>query len=293
MITEDFRRLGLFLISTLFALTLTACGGGGGGGTSGSGGGSADVSGLRLQITDAPVDDLYAVCINFSQAEIHPSDDSGNIFLDLAGTSDDVCTNNGASPPASGRTIDLKALTSGDAVMLLEENALDAGDYSWIRLYLDLDDTFVIVDESDASIPANWQPLDCPSCTDANSGLKLNRSFTIETTGWVDFTIDFDLRKSINMYGNPKKYRLRPTLRIIDTELASSQIAGTVVDERTPPTANPADPTGCVAYFYEGASADITPDDICESPDTNICPESDRPLTSAGVVYDDVVRQGV
>ncbi len=91
--------------------------------------------------------------------------------------------------------------------------------------------------------------LDCSSCD--QSHLKLNRSFTIENTGFIGFTIDFDLQKSLTLQlpQSVKRrpdyaYKLRPTLRILDTELASTFIWGSATDTRDPQEA-PADPTGC------------------------------------------------
>jgi hypothetical protein len=90
----------------------------------------------------------------------------------------------------------------------------------------------------------------CPSCD--KSGFKLVRAFDVEATGWVDFTIDFDLRKSLTLR-RPNKVRadfdyiLRPTLRILDTELASSFIHGMVEDQHPE-----IDPDVCWVYLYEG-----------------------------------------
>jgi hypothetical protein len=70
--------------------------------------------------------------------------------------------------------------------------------------------------------------------------------------GWP-YTIDFDLRKSITLRQrnkpNPQDndYKLPPTLRILDTEIASSFLFGTVTATCTEP-ANPADPSGCAVY---------------------------------------------
>ena len=250
------------------ALLLTACGGGGGGG------GSASGSGFSLGLTDAPVSDLALVCVTFTEVIVHPSDGSDDTVIDVTdGEDSPECRDAG-----DGKTINLKSLNEGNSIMLVDEYPLQGGDYSWIRLVIDPDNTYVVVDEGGAELL-----LDCSSCD--QSHLKLNRSFNIEAEGWVAFTIDFDLRKSITLRNrnkpNPQDfdYKLRPTLRIVDTGIASSFIWGYVTDTRS-------EPTECAVYVYEG---NVTPDDICVTTDVQgapvDCPSDDaRPYMTANVV---------
>jgi hypothetical protein len=206
------------------ALMLTACGS-----DSGGGGGSAGSSGLSLNITDAPVlnEDIAEVWVRFTNVIIHPSDGSPDIEEPVT---------DGTNPWID---INLKDLTEGKT-MLLGEFDLDAGGYSWIRLDIDPENTVIVertvMGEPDGEgnsenddIIHEPKKLDCSSCD--QSHLKLNRSFTIENTGWTNFTIDFDLQKSLTLQlpqsVKPRPeyaYKLRPTLRIIDTELASTFI---------------------------------------------------------------------
>ena len=249
-------------------------------GVGGGGDSSSDGSGtLSLNITDAPVlnDDIAEVWVRFTHVIIHSDggDDTPQPVTD--GTNDWI-------------DINLKELTEGKT-MLLGEFDLPAGHYSWIRLDIDPDNTVIIErtvvgesDEVDDSEPDTLYPamrLDCSSCD--QSHLKLNRSFTIENTGWTNFTIDFDLKKSLTLQlpqsEKPRPhdaYKLRPTLRILDTELASTFIWGSVTD--------PADPTGCRVYTYTGTPTTL--DDICvdDSPAV-ICEPANtqRPLEAADV----------
>jgi hypothetical protein len=170
--------------------------------------------------------------------------------------------------------------------MLLEEYPLPVGDYSWLRLVIDPDParTYVIVDEGGAQLA-----LDCSSCDESH--LKLHRRFRIEEEGWIAFTIDFDLRKSMTLRPRNKPdpqdfdYKLKPSLRILDTELASSYLYGTVTDSRSV-AADPAHPGECTVYVYQGGVDVIEPDDICTDPDAAVCPAGDRPLTAAEVMLD-------
>lgn len=239
-----------YIVAAAIALLLTACGGGGG-----EDGIAPSSSGLSLNITDAPVDDelIASVWVRFTRVIIHSA--SGNdIVVDVVDPD---------NPDNHFLDIDLMQLTEG-AVMLLGEFPLDPGDYQWARLEIDLDYTYV------EEIDGGTYPMDCPSCTAEQSGLKLNRPFTIEENGWVAWTIDFDLLKSLTMHPQNQnvgrnKYRLRPTLRIIETELASAYIYGEVTDNRSEEIA-PA-PTDCWVYVYEGISDVVEPDDLCFTED--------------------------
>ena len=66
-------------------------------------------------------------------------------------------------------------------------------------------------------------------------------------------------------------------LRILETELASSYMHGTVTDLRSVMVC-PGAPDGCWVYVYDGGTATIVPDDICLDPDATIIRLADRPL---------------
>ncbi len=272
----NIKKVFHFFYFMIFVLALGLAGCGGGSGSSSSG------SGIVLNITDAPVfdEDIAAVWVRFTQVIVKPSNDASDLIV--------VDVVNDAGDP--WRDIELKSLVGGKT-MLLGEVPLVAGDYSWIRLVIDPENTHIIETGGGDYL------VDCSSCTESN--LKLNRSFTIEAGGWIDFTIDFDLRKSItlrrpNQTREDFDYKLRPTLRILDAELASSFIHGMVTDLRTE-MANPATPgDGCWVYVYEG---DLNPDDVCVDdpdalPDPVVCPVAvdRRPDITAQVttVFNDI-----
>ena len=279
---RNFWKLGA--IASTFMM-LAACGGGGGGDSDGTGT-------LSLSITDAPVlnEDIAEVIVCFTDVIIHPSNGDPDRIEDVR--NDD----------GSCREINLKELTNGKSVVLGEFD-IPAGDYSWIRLDIDPGNTVIIerdvVGEPDGEGNSETDDtlydsalLDCSSCD--QSHLKLNRSFTIENTGFIGFTIDFDLQKSLTLQlpQSEKRrpddaYKLRPTLRILDTELASTFIWGSVTDTRATKE-DPADPTGCEIYVYTGDEATIIPDDICVPAhefDTSCdAVNNQRPLTIADVI---------
>jgi hypothetical protein len=185
--------------------------------------------------------------------------------------SDTACT----TPPAPER-FDLLALNSGNAESLLKDFTLPSGSYSWIRLMVDTDG------EDDSCIDVVMDGMDgmgdmCHELTipsNAQTGLKLNRGFVVPAGGSADFTIDFDLRKSVHYTGTDPdtgEYMLRPTLRLADNVMAGN-IIGTV-----DPSLVPADCTPAV-YVFAGSGA--TPDDI----DTDATVPD--PLTTATVKPD-------
>ena len=242
------------------ALMLTACGGDSS---------SDDTAPLSVSITDAPVDGASEVVITFTGVTVQADDGTRTTYP--------------VEDPLTGelwRSIDLLALGGGEQIVLLDDVPLDYGRYSWIRLEVDLsypDKAYIAFED----YPDALFELRCSSC--AQSDLKLNRSFTVgevcETDGSLEpedseldepcgtgeagvaFTIDFDLRKSITDPQSGDYYKLRPTLRIVETELAGNFTG--MVDESLIPKPEMVEEdksSGCSVYTFAGSNVD--PDDI-------------------------------
>jgi hypothetical protein len=275
MAMKNSSKLFGHLTAVLITVLLVGCGGGGDGGSGGTGT-------LSLSLTDAPVknEDIAEVIVCFTDVIIHPSNGEPNVEADVR-NEDGTC-----------REINLKELTNGNSV-LLGEFDIPAGHYSWIRLDIDPDNTVIAErevvgepDEVDDSEPDTVYPsalLDCSSCDESH--LKLNRSFTIDNTGFIAFTIDFDLQKSLTLQlpqsEKPRPnlaYKLHPTLRMLDTELASTYIWGSVTDI-TPIGGTTL--TDCRVYTYTGDMDTVEPDDICNAGCTEGLNPGDRPLDIA------------
>jgi hypothetical protein len=191
-------------------LALAACGGSGDGSRDG-----ADLTpvtelgALTLRITDAPVDSALRVVVEFTGLEVKAqAEGQPEIFT--------------FDPP---RQIDLLALAGGGSEILLEEEILPAGRYEWIRLKVnagrDASDSFIELDDG------GIYPLFIPSGN--QTGLKLVQGFVVPAGGLADFTIDFDLRRSvIAPPGLGGVHILKPALRLVDnTEVGA--IAGEVL----------------------------------------------------------------
>lgn len=185
------------------AALLAACGGGGGGTSTGR---------ISLGLTDAPVDTADSLVVEFYGVELQPADGSP-IRFDYSPR----C----AADPASCQ-IDLLALTGGASEPILDGEVIPAGHYNWLRLLVNARpherDSYIVVggSEYELAIPSG-----------AQSGLKLNRGFNVPAGGHADFTVDFDLRKSVHDPAGSSDYVLRPTLRIVDNATVGA-IAGTV-----------------------------------------------------------------
>ena len=222
-------------IAALIFAGLAACDGG-------SGATQESTGQMSLSITDAPLDTATSVVVQFSGVAFKREGSAAEIIETLI---------------PSPRQLDLLEYQEGRAALLLDSVTLPAGKYEWIRLIVDnqpnVRDSYLV------QTPGQECELRVPS--GAESGLKLNRGFTLPADGSVALTIDFDLRKSIHAPPGQsgeapdctQAYLLRPTLRIVDDANVGA-IAGTVhsalVTEQ------------CLPKVYVFAGNDVVPDDI-------------------------------
>jgi hypothetical protein len=228
----------IFMALFFSGLYIVGCGGDGGvgdGGVGDGGGGNgvgSSTGTLTLSVTDSPVDVANRVVVVFSGVEVKPADgDSVSFTFD------------------EDREIDLLAQAGGESEVILNSVTLGAGRYNWVRLAVRAEkgtvDSFIELE--DLTIESLYVP------SGGKTGLKVNTSFNVPAGGEADFTVDFDLRKSVHDPEGFDDYILRPTLRIVDnTEVGS--IAGTVVSSLLDPGG------GNAVYVYEGP--DVGPDDI-------------------------------
>ena len=184
------------MIAASLTLILTACGG--------SGGDSSSTGSLSLSVTDAPVDTADNVVVEFNGVEIKPTD-GDSITFDY--------TERCVADPASCQ-IDLLALSDGTSELILDDETVASGQYDWLRLMVKAEPG-----ERDSYIVVNGQEFELRIPSGAQTGLKINGGFVVPAGGESSFTIDFDLRKSVNDPQGPPAsddYILRPTLRMVD-----------------------------------------------------------------------------
>jgi hypothetical protein len=177
------------------ALLLAGCGGGGGGG----GIAATPATGqLTVGLTDGPIDDAEAVVVTFTGLELQRTNGE-RVQIDF--------------PTDAAKHIDLLALQGGTTGELTSGASVPAGEYQWLRLKV-----VAAQNASDSYIrlkTGEQYPLWIPS--GAETGLKLNRAFTVAQGSITNLLIDFDLRKSIHAPpGQAPNWLLRPTLRMMD-----------------------------------------------------------------------------
>ena len=241
-----------FLSILFISISMTACGGGNVQGT-----GTVEVG-----ITDAPVDSAEAVVIHFTEAILHGPDGNTTVPVTDPVTGD------------PGRSIDLLQLQGGMWTGLFTD-VVTAGQYSWIRLTLDLSQSYI-------QINGQQYALRCTSCE--NNGYRLNRSFTVATDSTMALMLDFDLRKSITDPSSSLDYILRPTVRVVET-VASGVITGEIDPSLI---ANLGGFTGCSVYAFEGNDALL--DDVYIPIDMAIPAEQNNPISTA-MVYENNIYQ--
>jgi hypothetical protein len=228
-----------------------------GGGSSSSSTGDATGT-LSLDITDAPVDNVTEVWVQFTGVRIQPRDGNAIEFA--------------FEEPLN---IDLLTLTGENSASLLNNQSVPAGEYNWIAL--DVNAQFDGDFSSHVVVDGGMVELQVPS--GSQQGLRLVSGFTVTANQNSSFIIDWDLRKGLTDPPGQAGMFLRPALRIVD-RTEHGTISGTVADALTMDascTSDPAAGSGNLVYVYEGA--DVTPVDIDGSdPD---------PLTTGRVAVND------
>lgn len=246
-----------FLLASSFA-TLVACGGSSGGDTSGT---TSDSGSFSLAVTDAPIDSANAVVVEFAGVSIQPADGEVIEF-----TFDEP------------KSIDLLNLQGTASEPLLSNETLPAGDYEWIRLHVNAENDGVL----DSYIDINGDMIELWVPSGAQTGLKLVSGFTVGAGAEVDFTIDFDLRKSITLPGPPGGSMavggaiLKPALRLVNN-IEVGSIAGTVNETLVTEQCTDATVSTGAVYVYSGADATLA----------DVSGEDNDPLISAFVTFEE------
>jgi hypothetical protein len=229
-------------ISAAFAaLMLTACGSDSGGGGGGGGGSTGTTS---LSLTDAPIDEALDVTVRFDGVEFQPNDgDRFMLYLaDTTGTCEVVDDQDSANP-CEVNLLDYQGI---DRITIVDRATMPAGQYSWLRLILN--------DEPGSITLKSGSQFDLRVPGGGETGLKLHSGFIVAVGNHTDYTIDFDLRKSVHDPVGSPEYILRPTLRIMDNSQVGS-LSGNVDTNFF----GGGDCTGAV-YIFDGDTLDA-PDD--------------------------------
>lgn len=265
-------RLTQTILILLLGVALAACGtdtgsgaqtrGFGGASTPGvsmttSFGGSANRSSFSLRLTDAPIDGLAKVVVQFTAVEMKLQ--SGDWIR--------------YTLPAP-QPIDLLALHGLTTADLLVNMPIEPGDYQQIRFLVD----DVPMANYVELIGGGIEPLKVPKAT--TKGIKIKENFTIPDNRLMNFTVDFDLRKSVKRKKSNGEYKLKAKARlVVDSNVGV--IRGTVNPLLLlAPTCSDIDvDTHNAVYVYAGHNT--TPGDIDDSSGANA-----EPLTTTAIKYD-------
>jgi len=229
------------------AAMLAACG-------SSDDGGQPQTGFLTVGITDAPVDMASAVVVKFTGVELKPKDGPAfSIDFDAP------------------KSLDLVQLQGEDRALLLDDEEVVAGQYEWMRLKVVADPD--VPGDSYLQLTATGSECELRVPSGDQTGLKLIRGFTIGVGGTTDFTIDFDLRRSIVAPPgqqtivdtcNNQAFMLKPVLRMVDN-LQVGAISGDVhpnlIDANCIPAGEEPYPGNVYLFGPIPAGEDVTPDD--------------------------------
>lgn len=260
--THPTIRSAAALAAATAMLALAGCGGDGDSGPR--------TGTLNLGITDSPVDQVSAVVVEFTGVELKPK--GGPAF---------------SRDFATPKQIELLSLQGVNREMLLENESVPAGEYEWLRLKVNVDpdvrDSYVTLADGDCE-------MRIPSGNE--SGLKLIRGFTVGVGTITDFTLDFDLRKSlIEPPGQAsdattcggRVFQLKPVLRMVDN-LQVGAIGGAIDPSLLSAAAcvnSPVKPGNVYLFGPVAAGTDpatVVPDDV-----DGIATDGADPLASARV----------
>lgn len=243
---------------------------------------------LILGLTDGPVESAFEVVVAFTGIELKPS---GGPALDPIPMDQAACDDFDAETGTC--SINLLDLTGTERKVVFR-GALPAGEYEWVRLLVkaerDVMDSYLRL-TGNGAMCSLWVP------SGSETGLKIVSGITVTANGVSDYTLDFDVRKSVT---NPpglafddgaaclENYVLKPAIRIVDnTEVGA--IAGPV------DVALLEGDTSCsfddVSGYYENLAVYVFEDFDGTSPavgdDLDEDDDFPDPVTSASVVWDD------
>ncbi|MGH1469961.1 MAG: DUF4382 domain-containing protein [Cellvibrionaceae bacterium] len=193
---------------------------------------------LTLSITDAPIDDADSVNITITGFKVKEVGNDTLIDIQLD----------------NSETIDLLDYPGSESEEILDEYSLPIGDYEAITL---------VLDDSLSTISIDGSEYELPIAVGSETGLTVDVNFTIEDDSDFDFTLDFDLRKSIvETTTDPLllTFELQPSLRIVRSD-RGAHIVGTVtsslVTQSSCDNNGTSNTIGNVIYVFDGGGADI------------------------------------
>jgi hypothetical protein len=148
---------------------------------------------LDIRITDAPVDGVSRVVLQFSGIDLHSGDGTQTFLY------------------PSVKKIDLLQYSAGRFETLLGPVQVLAGDYDWVRLRIDTaatGDSYVELEDGSRHELAVTRS--------DNIGVLVNSTFNLAKDESKSVTLDLDLRKSLRESGGA--YTLEPSIRLVEAD---------------------------------------------------------------------------
>ncbi|MDJ0916164.1 MAG: DUF4382 domain-containing protein [Woeseiaceae bacterium] len=195
---------------------------------------------LSIAITDAPVDNVTEVWVEFSGVTLKPQ---GGDEIEIAFS--------------SPKSFDLLTLQNGVTAVLQESTTVPAGPYNWVRLGVNAEPGV-----RDSYAVQNGMELELRIPSGSERGLQLSGGLTVTANQSSSFVVDWDLRQAlVDPVGQPGVLLLRPSLRITD-QTRSGTLTGTVdtalLDATATGCANDlAADTGNAVYLFDGATSNV------------------------------------
>jgi len=184
--------------------------------------GGSNTGQLSLSITDKPSDDYDAVYVTIREIAVHAASDAADTWTTVA---------------TPNKTVNLLALANGVREQLALVD-LASGHYTQLRLMIGTQQDGGLDIQGNPHPSANYvidtkgvvHDLKIPS--GMQTGIKLVQGFDINENGTTELTFDFDASRSVVVAGKSGKYLLKPTIKVIDTALATV-LNGKVTDQAT------------------------------------------------------------
>lgn len=270
----------IWSLGVLAAALLAGCGGGGG---------VEDppapaVVPVTMAVSDAPVDDAEAVVVTIDRIILRPAGGGADVVVETFSNSAEGIEDEETI------TFDLLDYQGGAHFVVFEAQPLPVGDYQHVILEGPFDD---ITQNYVQEVGGALKPIKVPS-----NELKLGQMVVAGDGAVPNYTIEFDLRQSMNYKPGPDEYTLKPRgVRIVqDAEVAT--VAGTVevallsAGDGCDAKVDAAE--GNVVYLYgrgdepPAGLADVTDPDVAN----NGLPEGyELPFAAAPVVWDEAYQE--
>lgn len=195
--TSPAGRIARSLLAAAAVAVVAACG-------SGDDGSASKSATVRASLTDAPACGFDRVFVTVERVRIHASSTAEE---SSAGWTDIF-----VNPP---KKIDLLELTNG-VTAELGQTPIAPGDYTQVRLVLRANGSTLV--------PTGGTETTLQTPSAVQSGIKVNRPFSVEANRRADLVLDFDACRSVVQRGN-SSYSLKP---VVSGHLVDSTIEGAV-----------------------------------------------------------------